>query len=88
MVATNPNLPPPPAPPCMRPREERPARTSSLIADMEEDLVRFNRALDYLETHGDDDTFGIVSMMRPFATSLDNRLGDLRSQFSGKTDPR
>jgi hypothetical protein len=52
------------------------------IHDMEEDLVRFNSVLDYLETHGDDDAFGVVSMMRPFATSLTNRLGDLRDSFA------
>lgn len=80
MVATRPNMPPPPPP---RDLGEPPALTGErLIApihDMQEDLVRFGSVLDYLEAHGDDDTFGVVSMMRPFATSLTNRLDDLRA---------
>ncbi|MBN8922344.1 MAG: hypothetical protein BGP10_12445 [Rhodanobacter sp. 68-29] len=59
------------------------ATTSMPIQQMEEDLHRFNSALDYLETHGDDDAFGAVSLMRPFATSLENRLQDLRSALAG-----
>lgn len=72
--ATQDHTPSQPAPPA-----KSSERITAPLIDMEEDLARFNSVLDYLETHGDDDSFGVVSMMRPFATSISNRLEDLRT---------
>lgn len=69
----------PPAPPSSAPLGER---IRAELNDMEEDLVRFNSVLDLLEKHGNDDAFGVASMMRPFATSLGNRLEGLRVAVS------
>lgn len=79
MVSTRANMPPPPQPPELgSPAAPIGARLTAPLNDMDEDLVRLNSVLDWLEAHGDDDAFSMVSMMRPFATSLGNHLDGLR----------
>lgn len=54
-------------------------RVSTPVHNMDEDLFRLTAVLEWLETHGDDDTFGLVSIVRPYVTSLGNHLDCLRT---------
>lgn len=48
------------------------------LIDLEQDLLRLNGLLTFLEAHGDDEACNVAGMLRPFTERLEQGLDAMR----------